>query len=139
MLTLGSEIGPNSFQLTLKCGSFGFGMLILIPPKAFMIFCGMLEIAFHALSIGFSMKPRMLLNTPCTFEPRPGNPSLSPIRSAMLTAVLSAASSFEPMLSLIALKAFAAWLFAVSQSPFIAACRAPAAELPTVFAVFMSF
>ena len=42
-----------------------------------------------------------------------GNPSLSPIRSAMLTALLSAASSFEPMLSLIALKAFAAWLFSL--------------------------
>ena len=29
MLTLGSFTGPKSFQLTLKCGSFGFGMLRL--------------------------------------------------------------------------------------------------------------
>ena len=53
MLTLGSFTGPKSFQLTLKCGSFGLGMLILMPPKAFMILLGMLEIAFHALSMGF--------------------------------------------------------------------------------------
>ena len=83
------------FKLVNHISGFVFQdyMLILIPLKAFMIFCGMLEIAFHALSIGFSMNPLMLSKTPCTLAPRPGNPSLSPMRSAMLTAVLSAASS----------------------------------------------